>query len=253
MTQLYGLLGRKLGHSFSERFFNSRFAAHGTDAVYNNYEIDNIGLLPCLLASKPQLRGLNVTIPYKQTVIPYLDHLSTEAAAIGAVNVIEINRADGQMVLTGHNTDVIGFRETLRPLLTDNIMTAGNALVLGSGGASLAVSAGLRQLGLNPRTVSRTPAGQNLSYKDLTPEIMSSHLVIVNTTPLGMWPDNDTSPDIPYGLISSRHLCYDLVYNPDPTLFMQQAMRQGANVCGGLQMLERQAVESWRIWTTSLL
>lgn len=249
MTEIYGLLGRKLGHSFSRRFFSDKFEAEQRDAQYLNYEIPEIGCFEQLIEKHPDLHGLNVTIPYKLEIIPYLDALSPEAAEVGAVNVIQFScDSNGHRRLIGHNTDLIGFRDTLRPLLQPYHLKAGKALILGTGGASKAVAAGLRQCGLQPCFVSRTAAPGRFRYEDLTPEIIAGHLVIVNTTPLGMWPDVESCPALPYHLLGPEHLCYDLVYNPDPTVFMQRSAAQGAITTGGLAMLELQAIESWKIW-----
>lgn len=181
--------------------------------------------------------------------MPYLTAVTPEALKIGAVNTIavEYNEREG-ILLTGHNTDVTGFTDSLRPLLRPDMK---RALILGSGGASKAVAYGLRSLGIEPVTVSRTAAPGRLSYGELTPEVMASHLVIVNTTPLGMWPDVDSCPDIPYSLITPSHLCYDLIYNPDVTAFMRRAADHGATVKNGLEMLLLQAFAAWQIWQST--
>lgn len=245
--KIYGLIGYPLGHSFSSRYFNDKFAAEGIDAEYINFEIPAIEDIRQVL-SRPGLSGLNVTIPYKEKVIPFLDALSPEAKAIGAVNVIRIDRSGkggSRLTLTGHNSDVVGFRNSLRPLLTPE---RNRALVLGTGGAAKAVFHGLKSLGVEPVYVSRTPREGILTYSDLTPEVMASHKVIVNTTPLGMSPRIETCPDIPYSLLTSGHLLYDLVYNPDVTTFMKRGTEHGAEVKNGLEMLLLQAFEAWRIW-----
>lgn len=249
MRELYGLVGRKLGHSFSKAYFTERFSREGRDAEYINIEIGSIDELPAIIAGHTELCGLNVTIPYKLDVMGLLDGLSPEAEAIGAVNVIQFvrNGGGGRTQLIGHNTDVIGFRETLRPLLETTGITGNRAYILGTGGASRAVAHGLRQLGLEPEFVSRS-AGGHLIYADLNPERLSEAAVIVNTTPLGMWPDVDSCPPIAYDALHSGQICYDLVYNPDPTLFMRKSQAQGATVLSGRPMLERQAEESWLIW-----
>ena len=246
--EIYGLVGRALGHSWSASYFADFFARTGRDAEYRNFEIADLASeFPVLIDSTPQLRGLNVTIPYKQQIIPLLDALSPEAQAVGAVNVITIEpRAGRRPLLTGHNTDIIGFRETIRELISGG--NHRSALVLGNGGASRAVCHGLRQLGVSPVVVSRTPEAGQLGYADLTPDVMHSHTVIVNTTPLGMWPNTDAMPSVPLDLVDSRHVCYDLVYNPDPTLWLRECSRRGAAVCSGLAMLHRQADAAWKIW-----
>jgi len=245
----YGLIGYPLGHSFSRGYFNDKFAAEGINAEYCNFEIPAIGDIKDVLDDNPDLAGLNVTIPYKEQVIPYLDRLDGDAAAIGAVNVIRIVRHDpvddDDFELVGYNSDVVGFRNSISPLLTPH---RDKALILGTGGASKAVFHGLRQLGVEPVYVSRTPRQGVLSYADLTPEVMAGHKVIVNATPLGMYPKVDSCPDIPYDCLTSEHLLYDLIYNPDMTTFMKKGAALGAEVKNGLEMLLLQAFESWRIW-----
>ncbi len=249
MQQLYGLIGQTLGHSFSKDFFNKKFESESIDAVYANFELPDIGDFMEVIAELPNLCGLNVTIPYKEQIMPYLNSLSVDAAAIGAVNTIavEYNSKDG-IRLTGHNTDVIGFSDSIKPLLKPDMK---KALVLGTGGASKAVMHGLRALGVEPVAVSRTSAPDRLTYADLTAEVMEEHKVIVNTTPLGMWPKVDTLPDIPYAMLTPDHLCYDLIYNPDVTAFMRRASEQGATVKNGLEMLLLQAFAAWQIWQST--
>lgn len=244
----YGLIGFPLGHSFSARFFAEKFAREGLDARYDNYEMANVDSLRRLIEDDPELSGLNVTIPHKQAVIPLLDDLSDEARAIGAVNVIEILRSeDGSCRLVGHNTDVIGFRDSIRPLLTDLPADSG-ALVLGTGGASKAICHALRGMGIVPTSVSRRPIEGGITYDDLTPEVMASHRVIVNCTPVGMHPHTEEAPAIPYGCLTPGHVLYDLVYNPLDTRFMGQGRESGAIVKNGLEMLHRQALAAWEIW-----
>ena len=242
--KLYGLLGYPLGHSFSRAFFNNKFADEGIDAEYINFEQPDVAALPTLIEAHPNLCGLNVTLPHKQAVIPFLDELSDEARAIGAVNVIRITREAGQRPrLKGFNSDVIGFMDSIRPLLQPHHR---KALVLGTGGASKAICRGLERLGIEWSYVSRQrPA---LTYSDITPALLADYTVIVNCTPLGMYPCIDSAPELPYAALSSRHLLYDLVYNPDITVFMRQGRRFGAVVKGGLEMLHRQAVASWEFW-----
>lgn len=247
MNKLYGLLGRRLSHSFSQKFFTEKFTSEHLDAEYRNFEIQDIGEFMELLAEYPMLSGLNVTIPYKQQIIPYMDSLDMVATEVGAVNVVNIKRDhNGELLsLIGYNSDVYGFVNSIKPLINENCK---EALVLGSGGASKAVTYGLGTLGIESHIVSRTPCDGQISYNDLTPEIMSRCLVIVNTTPLGMYPDVDTFPPIPYELLTQYHICYDLVYNPEVTLFMTKAKNRGCTVKNGLEMLHLQALESWSIW-----
>ncbi len=243
----YGLLGYPLGHSFSARYFAEKFEREHIDATYTNFEFPDVDPAMRHLLSLSNLRGFNVTLPYKQAVIPYLAGLSPEASAIGAVNVVCVRHtADGTPQLFGCNSDVIGFTESIRPLINPTVHT--KALVLGTGGASKAVVYGLRQLGIDPVYVSRTPASGSFAYADLTPEVMQQHKVIVNCTPLGMYPKTDACPDIPYQLLTPQHLLYDLVYNPLETLFMQKGLAQGATVKNGLEMLHRQAEAAWQMW-----
>lgn len=244
---LYGLIGFPLGHSFSATFFNEKFSREGIDASYRNFELEDIGQIMELLAEIPEIRGLNVTIPYKQQVIPYLTAISPQAKAIGAVNTIKLTHLpDGTVTaLEGHNTDAPAFARTLAPLLPPEAI---GALVLGTGGASKAVCAALDALGVDYTLVSRTPAESRLTYADLTPEVIAANHLIVNTTPLGMSPKTDDCPPIPYELLTPDHICYDLIYNPERTLFMTRAAEQGAKVKNGLDMLHLQAVLAWQIW-----
>ncbi len=239
---MYGLIGKPLGHSFSADFFNKKFQDEGINESYKLFPLESIDLLPGLLASNPDLHGLNVTIPYKQAVIPFLNKLDKGAQEIGAVNVIKIY-PDGS--LKGFNSDAIGFHDSLLPLLKPHMK---RALVLGTGGASKAVVYVLKNLGIEVKSVSRNPVEGQLSYKELTPEIMDDYHIIVNTTPLGMWPSVEAAPDIPYDYITSQHLCYDLVYNPEITTFMRKAAEHGATVKNGLEMLHGQAIAAWKIW-----
>ena len=242
----YGLIGYPLGHSFSRRFFNEEFfPEHGIEAEYLNFEIPEAEGLLEVVRTHPLLRGLNCTIPHKQAVIPLLDEISPEAREIGAVNVIRIR--DGR--LKGFNSDIIGFMDSLRPLLRPHHR---RALVLGSGGASKAVWAGLLRLGLEPMQVSRKAGDGVLSYEMLTPEVMADCTVVVNCSPVGMFPHVDECPAIPYEMLSGRHLLYDLVYNPLDTLFMQRGRERGATVKNGLEMLRLQALASWKFWHSEL-
>ena len=242
----YGLIGYPLGHSFSRRFFNEEFfPEHGIEAEYLNFEIPEADGLLEVVRTHPLLRGLNCTIPHKQAIIPLLDEISPEAREIGAVNVIRIR--DGR--LKGFNSDIIGFMDSLRPLLQPHHR---HALVLGSGGASKAVWAGLLRLGLEPMQVSRKAGDGVLSYEMLTPEVMADCTVVVNCSPVGMFPHVDECPAIPYELLSGRHLLYDLVYNPLDTLFMQRGRERGATVKNGLEMLRLQALASWKFWHSEL-
>lgn len=247
MTSHYGLIGYPLSHSFSQRYFTEKFAREGIDAVYDNYPISSIEQITDLLHQSTDLFGLNVTIPYKQAVIPYLDELSPEAKAIGAVNVIRIERQGNNVHLCGHNCDYIGFRESIEPTMRKLFGKHPNALILGTGGASKAVKYALDQMGVNSLFVSRKPQTSMLTYQDLNAEIMASYRLIVNTTPLGMSPNTDTFPDIPYSLLNEGFLLYDLVYNPLETRFLSIGKERGAHTLNGLDMLYLQAEATWKI------
>lgn len=248
IERIYGLIGYPLTHSFSQNYFNQKFKSEGIKARYLNFEIPDIGDFMEVIAEYPDLAGLNVTIPYKELVIPYLDEMDDDAAKIGAVNVIKFIRGPkGSLKFKGYNSDIIGFTDSIRPLLKSDHK---KALILGTGGAAKAVWQGLLNLGIEPVYVSRTPRPGMLAYSELTPEVMDTHKVIVNTTPLGMYPDIDTCPDIPYQLLTPKHLCYDLLYNPDITMFMRRAEAQGATVKNGLEMLLLQAFAAWNIWNS---
>ena len=239
MMKRYGLIGKTLGHSFSRQYFGEKFAAEHIDARYDNFEMPSADDVLPLIESMPDLVGLNVTIPYKQDVVPLLRSLDADARAIGAVNVIRIRD------MRGFNTDVIGFRESIRPLLQPHHT---KALVLGTGGASKAVRYGLRQLGIEPLSVSRTSREGIISYADIDEALLSEYRVIVNCTPLGTFPNVEQCADIPYDLLTPEHLLYDLVYNPDETRFLRMGRERGAATKNGYEMLVRQAEAAWEIW-----
>ncbi|MDE7438100.1 MAG: shikimate dehydrogenase [Muribaculaceae bacterium] len=246
-AKMYGLIGYPLGHSFSAKYFNEKFAEEGIDNSYRLFPLQSIDELGNLLESYPALQGLNITIPYKEKVIPFLSDISPEALAIGAVNVIKINNYnEGRIpILSGYNTDWKGFSLSLIPLLNESVKSA---LVLGTGGASKAVCYALKRLGITPHLVSRSHSSSEYIYKDLNEDIIKENLLIVNTTPLGMSPNVVSCPDIPYHYLTDRHICYDLVYNPEVTEFMTRSAHYGATVKNGLEMLHRQAELSWEIW-----
>ncbi len=243
----YGLIGYPLHHSFSQGYFNEKFRSEKIDAEYINFEIPAIKEFPGIIKNNPNLKGLNVTIPYKEQVIQYLDELSDNAKAIGAVNVIKFvrNKSGKKLKLVGYNSDVIGFQESLEPLLEEHHRSA---MILGTGGASKAVKRGLDNLGLTSQFVSRERAANVISYEDITPEIMEKYTVIVNCTPVGMYPNINECPDIPYELLTPKHLLYDLLYNPDEPLLLKKGKEQGAKVKNGLEMLLLQAFASWEFW-----
>ena len=241
----YGLIGYPLEHSFSRNYFNEKFRNERIDAEYDNFEIPSIENLKEVLETTPNLRGLNVTIPYKEEVIRYLDELSAEARAIGAVNVIRVTHKGSKTVLKGFNSDVIGFTHSIESMLEP---LHRKALILGTGGAAKAVDYGLKSLGLGTLFVSRTARPGVITYNDVTPDLIRSHKVIVNCTPLGMYPHVDSCPPLPYEAMDSHTLLYDLLYNPDETLFMQKGRQQGAITKNGLEMLLLQAFASWEMW-----
>ncbi len=243
----FGLIGYPLTHSFSQKYFTEKFRKEGIgDAVYENFPIATIDEFPALIASVKELQGLNVTIPYKERVIPYLDGLAGDAAAVKAVNTIRIVREGEKIRLWGYNTDVWGFEVTLRPLLRPWHTFA---LVLGTGGAAKAVGYVLKKLGMEVWYLSRRPTGERtIRYDELTGAMLQQIKLLVNTTPLGMYPETEVCPDIPYQYLTDEHLLYDLIYNPDETLFMRLGKERGATVVNGLAMLEQQAEKSWEIW-----
>lgn len=241
----YGLIGYPLGHSFSISYFNQKFADENIDASYENFEIPTVDALPEIIATNPELRGLNVTIPYKEKVITYLDALSPEARAIGAVNVIKVSREGNSVKLKGYNSDVIGFTKSIEPMLE---RFHKKALILGTGGASKAINYGLKSLGLETVFVSRFQRPNTIQYKDVTPDVVKEYNVIINCTPCGMYPHTEECPDIPYDALDNHNILYDLIYNPDKTLFMRKGEEHGANVKNGLEMLLLQAFASWEFW-----
>ena len=244
--QTYGLIGYPLSHSFSKRFFTAYFEKESIDAEYLNFEISDISLLLSVLEENPGLLGFNVTIPYKQAIIPYLESCDPKAAAINAVNTVKVDRSDGTIKLRGFNTDLIGFRDSIRPLLAPH---HSHALVLGTGGASKAVVAVLAELSIHSLLVSReSKPGITISYSDLTRKLLDEHTIIVNTTPLGTYPKIEGCPEIPFEYITDRHLLFDLVYNPTITQFLAKGAERGATIKNGYEMLELQALAAWKIW-----
>ncbi len=241
----YGLIGYPLGHSFSISYFNEKFQNENIDAEYINFEIPTIDALPEVLASNPELKGLNVTIPYKEKVISFLDSVSPEARAIGAVNVISVKHKGNEIKLKGYNSDVIGFTKSIEPLLE---RFHKKALILGTGGASKAINYGLKSLGIETVFVSRYERPGTIQYENITPEVIHEYNVIVNCTPCGMYPHIDECPSLPYEAMDEKNLLYDLLYNPDQTLFMKKGAEHGATVKNGLEMLLLQAFSSWEFW-----
>ena len=241
----YGLIGYPLGHSFSISYHNQRFADEGINAKYVNFEIPSIDELPEVISSNPELKGLNVTIPYKEKVMEFLDYISPEARAIGAVNVIKVIHEGKNIILKGYNSDVIGFTKSIEPMLEPYHK---KALILGTGGASKAVNYGLKALGLETVYVSRYERPNTIQYDKITPDVVEEYNVIVNCTPLGMYPHTDECPDLPYEAMDENNILYDLIYNPDETLFMKRGAQYGAQTKNGLEMLLLQAFASWEFW-----
>ena len=241
----YGLIGYPLGHSFSKNYFNEKFENENIDAEYINFEIPTIDALPEVLATNPELRGLNVTIPYKEKVISFLDSVSPEARAIGAINVIKVEHKGNETILKGYNSDVIGFTKSIAPLLKRHNK---KALILGTGGASKAIDYGLKSLGLETVKVSRYERPGTIQYSKITPEIIKEYNVIVNCTPCGMYPNIEECPELPYEALTEKNILYDLIYNPAKTKFMKLGAKQGATVKNGLEMLLLQAFASWEFW-----
>ena len=243
----YGLLGFPLSHSFSKGFFSDKFDTLGINANYQNIEIapQNLSSIRDYIAEQPDLCGLNVTIPYKQSIVPFLDELDETAKAVGAVNVIKIERRPEGLHLTGYNTDCIAFEKSLCPLLHSSHRSA---YVLGTGGASKAVCYVLQKLGIKFTPVSRQDAPGLLTYSEITPDLLSRTSLVINTTPLGMYPNVNEQPSLPYQAVTAAHLFYDLVYNPEMTRFLFHAHRHGAETKNGLEMLNLQAEASWDIW-----
>lgn len=242
----FGIIGYPLGHSFSPGYFNEKFENEGIEAHYDKYELPVITDLQAVIDYTPDLCGFNVTIPYKEKVMSYLDSVSPEARAIGAVNVVKISRKDGNKpYLEGYNSDVIGFTRSIQPLLDNHHK---KALILGTGGASKAVNYGLHQFGIETVLVSRSQKDKTIQYQQITPEMLAEYTVIVNCTPCGMAPHFNECPDIPYEALSKQHLLYDLIYNPDETLFLKKGKAQGALTKNGLEMLLLQAEAGWEIW-----
>jgi shikimate dehydrogenase len=239
-VKLFGLVGKSLKHSFSRDYFLDKFKAEGNrDADYQFFEIDDIRTFPEIIKLMPKLYGLNVTIPYKSSIIPYLQEMDERAKRIGAVNTIQF-LPNG--LLKGWNTDYLGFRDSLLPLLKPHHTTA---LIFGDGGASKAIQVVLRDLSIAYTVISRNG---DTPYKDVDAGMIKEHLLLINCTPLGMHPDTKSCVDIPFEAITSSHLVYDLVYNPEETLFLKKAKKQGAVVKNGLEMLHLQAEAAWKIW-----
>jgi shikimate dehydrogenase len=241
MAALLGLIGFPVAHSYSADYFKQKYNCN-----YTLFPLESVDLFPELLQNHPNLKGLNVTIPHKQQIIPYLNDLDETAKAINAVNTIVIDWQDNGPHLTGYNTDVIGFKKALLEFLPHGLMP--KALVLGNGGSAKAVTYALEQIGIKYSLVSRTPKKNELSYKEVQASHINEHQLIINTTPLGMSPNTAVAPDLPYSLLTAKHFLFDLVYNPEETLFMKKGILAGARVTNGLSMLYAQADAAWSCW-----
>jgi len=243
-NNIFGLLGRNISYSFSRGYFTEKFQKlQLKNHSYLNFDIQSCNDFPLIIASENDLKGINVTIPYKQEIIPFLDELDETAKQIGAVNTIKISKNKS---LKGYNSDVVGFEKSIKPLIKTHHQ---KALILGTGGASKAVAFVFKKNNISYQFVSRNPSSiQEISYKNLTQEIIQSHTIIVNCSPLGTSPNIEKYPDIPYQFLNEHHLLYDLIYNPEETVFLSKGKKHGATIKNGLEMLQLQAEESWRIW-----
>jgi shikimate dehydrogenase len=247
LKKLYGLIGFPLGHSFSEKYFTTKFEKEGvTDAQYKLFPIESINDLQQVIKHHPDLIGLNVTIPYKKAILKFATHLSEDVKNIGAANTLKLTSSQ----IIAYNTDITGFERSLVPQLQSFHK---KALILGTGGASTAIQFVFKKLGIEFLLVSRTRSGDQINYEDLNEEIMNAHLIVINTTPLGTFPDEQSFPPIPYSHITQRHYCFDLVYNPIKTVFLTNAEKKGAIIKNGYDMLVIQAEESWKIWNSQML
>jgi shikimate dehydrogenase len=245
--KIYGLIGFPLGHSFSKGYFTEKFSRESiNDSIYKNFPIEEVSILTSLVESTPSLMGLNVTIPYKEQVIPFLDELSEAATAIGAVNTIKITRKNNEFRMKGFNTDVNGFQKSLEFY---EIEVPTKTLVLGAGGAAKAVNWVLKKYNTSIYVVTRNPLTDNhLSYSDVSESGLSEFKLIINTTPLGMYPSINSLPELPYDTLQNNQTLFDLVYNPLETAFLREGKKRNCKIINGLHMLEQQAEESWRIW-----
>lgn len=244
---MFGLVGSSLSHSFSQQYFTEKFAKLGLDnCKYTLFPISEISKFNNIISGNPGLVGLNITSPYKQTIIPYLDELDTNVLKLGAVNVIKVLHNGSNSYLKGYNTDICGIRKTLSSM---DLHSDCNALILGTGGAAKAVKFVLSEMGIHSTNISRKPTTLGeIPYSKLTPLIIKEHRLIINATPVGMFPNVSDFPDIPYSGISAKHICFDLIYNPGKTKFLEKCEAQGAQIANGLEMLYEQADQAWKIW-----
>lgn len=243
-NKIYGLIGYPLGHSFSKSYFNEKFSKEGILAEYLNFEIKEIDQLVDIIKGN-HICGLNVTIPHKRAVIDLLDEIDDVAKTVGAVNVIKFINRDSKTILKGYNTDVIGFSNSISKMLKPNNK---KALILGTGGVSKAIDYSLKRMGIETLFVSREEKHGAITYDMLNKEIMSEYTIIVNASPVGMYPNIDKAPQIPYEYITNEHIVFDTIYNPAETMLMKLSADKGASVKNGLEMLEGQAIAAWKIW-----
>lgn len=245
---LYGLIGYPLSHSFSKKYFAEKYKAEGIAGhFYELFPLESITELPRLITQFPNLKGLNVTIPYKELVLPYLDEIDEEAKAVGAVNTIKITEGK----LKGYNTDIYGFEFSLMKICKQAPQMPQGAMILGTGGAAKAVAHVLKKLNISYIYVSRMAKPTQTTYSELNQDYIETYPLIINTTPLGMSPNTESCPDLPYPLLSERNVLYDLVYNPEKTLFLKKGAEQDTLIKNGLEMLHLQAIKAWEIWTES--
>ena len=243
----YGLIGKKLSHSFSPDYFKNKFHKLGIEANYKIFELNDISEFPYLIANNNDIKGLNITIPYKRSLNRFMDFIDEPVRITGSINTVKIQRKNNKAFISAYNTDVIGFEETIVPVLKKKENT--KALILGSGGSANSVAYVLQKLGIDFSVVSRNPyKSKQINYAGLNKEIIESNLLIINATPLGMYPEIDNLPQLPYEFITDKHILYDLIYNPSDTLFLQKGRERGAICINGLKMLEIQADASWNIW-----
>lgn len=247
----FGLVGYPLGHSFSKKYFTEKFIRENiSDCQYENYPLTGIELMSELISNNSDIYGLNVTIPYKSAVIKYLDFIDEQARSVGAVNVLKLNRSGNKVVLKGFNSDIDGFRNSILPYLGDKVA---NALVLGTGGGAKAVCYVLGKLGIKITSVDIVKLEGVLKYSEITDNILISNQLIVNTTPLGMFPDITGKPDLNYSCLTNDHILFDLVYNPELTSFLKAGKEQGCTIISGINMLYGQAERAWEIWNDDSL
>jgi shikimate dehydrogenase len=247
----FGLIGYPLGHSFSKKYFTEKFLKENIkDCSYENYPLENLDNFRELVSVEKELCGLNITIPYKSEIIRFLDVIDNEAEEIGAVNVINIRRYHNHITLCGYNSDITGIHDTLLPYVGDSLQ---NAIVLGTGGSSRAVCHVLKKFGMNVSLVSRDRKPGVFIYSDIDKAFLDRTRIIVNTTPLGMYPNISGLPDINYNDLNSNHILFDLVYNPEITSFLRRGAEQGCTIISGLKMLHSQAEKSWELWNRECL